>query len=245
MPPRAIASRVREAIVSAAASPVRSWWRSSASNTIDGGNFGAPLKPACSSSNWPTSRLSAASRSSAVADLRPERLLRPAGERLDDPRAGVQHVAPLLRPRLGDRVEQLEELPAREERPGVERRAVRGEEDGHRPAALAGERRGGLHVHGVDVRAFLPVDLDVDEVLVHHRRDVVALERVVRHDVTPVAGGVADRQQDRDVPAARLLERLVAPLDPVDRVVGVLAQVRAGRGCRRFGTRPPVPHRGR
>jgi hypothetical protein len=44
-PPRAIASSVVAAIASASASPVRAWWRSSHSRTIDGGNFGAPPKP--------------------------------------------------------------------------------------------------------------------------------------------------------------------------------------------------------
>jgi hypothetical protein len=45
MPPRAIASQVASTIASDAVSPVRAWWRSSISSTIDGGNFGAPPKP--------------------------------------------------------------------------------------------------------------------------------------------------------------------------------------------------------
>ena len=49
---------------------------------------------------------------------------------------------------------------------GVERPAVGGEEDAHRPATLARQGLGGVHVNGVDIRAFLAVDLDRDEVLV-------------------------------------------------------------------------------
>jgi len=94
---------------------------------------------------------------------------------------------------------------------------------------MAGERRGRLHVDGVDIRPLLPVDLDADEVGIHQRRDLAVLERLVRHDVAPVAGGVPDGQQDRDVPPARLSERLTRPLPPMHRVVGVLTQVGGGR----------------
>src|SRR5690606_741804 len=53
--------------------------------------------------------------------------------------------------------------------------------------------------------------------------------------MAPVAGGVAHGQQHRDVAAPRLGERLLTPLPPVDRVVGVLAQVRAGAVCESVG----------
>lgn len=49
--------------------------------------------------------------------------------------------------------------------------------------------------------------------------------------MAPVAGGIPDAQQDRQVAALGLGQRLRAPLPPVDRVVGVLAQVgRLGLG---------------
>ena len=65
---------------------------------------------------------------------------------------------------------------------------------------------------------------------------VGVLERLVRHHVAPVARRVADRQEDRLVLGAGRGERLVAPRVPVDRVVGVLAQVGAGL------VREPVRH---
>ena len=49
------------------------------------------------------------------------------------------------------------------------------------------------------------------------------------HHVAPVAGCVADRDEQRHVATPSFGEGLVAPLVPVDRVVGVLEQVR-GRG---------------
>ncbi len=57
----------------------------------------------------------------------------------------------------------------------------------------------GLHAHRVDVRTLLAVDLDAHEPLVHQRRDLWVLERLVRHHVAPVAGRVADRDEQRTV----------------------------------------------
>jgi hypothetical protein len=113
----------------------------------------------------------------------------------------------------------------REVRAAVERLAVRGEEDRHRPSAPSREHLDGLHVHVVDVRALLPVDLHVDEPLVHEPCDVRVLERLPFHHVAPVAGGVADGQEDGTVLASRPREGLLSPGVPVDRVVGVLKQV--------------------
>ena len=131
-----------------------------------------------------------------------------------------------------------------------ERLAVGREEDGERPAAAAGDRDDGLHVDRVDVGPLLAVDLDADEVLVHHARRLGRLERLALHHVAPVAGRVADREQDRLVLVARLRERLLAPRVPVDRVVGVLQEVRAGLlreavRHRREVTRPPPAQRRR
>ena len=83
-------------------------------------------------------------------------------------------------------------------------------------------------VDAVEIGAFLAIDLDVDELGVHPRRDVGVFERFVCHHVTPVAGRVADREQDGLVLARRALERFAAPGIPVDRVVGVLQEIGAG-----------------
>jgi len=49
------------------------------------------------------------------------------------------------------------------------------------------------HVDLIDVGALLAVDLDVHEQVIHDARGRLVLEAFVRHDVTPVAGGVTDR----------------------------------------------------
>ena len=109
-----------------------------------------------------------------------------------------------------------------------DRLAVGGEKHGQRPAALLAQMMQRRHVDLVDVGALLAIDFDVDEQLVHHRGGGGILEAFVRHDVAPVAGGVADRQQDRLVGALRLGQRLRSPWPPVDRIVLVLQQIRAG-----------------
>ena len=106
-----------------------------------------------------------------------------------------------------------------------ERLQLRRQPDAHGPAAGPGRRLHERHVDAVDVGALLPVHLDRHEVLVEQRGDARVLERLVLHDVAPMAGRVADRQEDRLVLAPRTLERLVAPGIPVHRVAGVLLQV--------------------
>ena len=87
------------------------------------------------------------------------------------------------------------------------RLAVGREKHGERPAALLAERVQRAHVDVVDVRPLLAVDLDVDEQRVHEARRFRVLERLVRHHMAPVAGGVADREQDRTVAPLGLGER--------------------------------------
>ena len=55
----------------------------------------------------------------------------------------------------------------------------------------------------------------------------LVLERLALHHVAPVAGGVADAEEDGLVLGAGLLQGLRPPGVPVHRVVGVLQQVRA------------------
>ena len=84
---------------------------------------------------------------------------------------------------------------------------------------------------------FLAVYLHVDEKLVHHGRGRRrSLKRFMRHDVAPVAGRVADGQEDGLVLAAGLGERFLAPWMPLDRVARVLQQVgRLSRRAKRVG----------
>jgi len=84
------------------------------------------------------------------------------------------------------------------------------------------------HIDLIDVGALLAIHLDVDEQVVHHRGDAVVLEALVGHDMAPVAGRVADREQDRLAGALGLGEGFRPPWPPVDRIVLMLEQIRAG-----------------
>src|SRR5262249_10516579 len=64
------------------------------------------------------------------------------------------------------------------------------------------------------------------------------LEAFVRHDVAPVAGGVADRKQDRFVAVPGLGERIRPPRPPVDGVVFVLQKVWAAFAREPIFTKP-------
>ena len=125
----------------------------------------------------------------------------------------------LGRPWRGDR---------REVGAAVERPALGREEHRHRPAAAAGQRLDRAHVDLVEVGPLFAVDLDRDEALVQEGRGGLVLEGLALHDVAPVARRVADRQEDRPVEELRPGERVGTPREPIDGVVGVLEQVRAG-----------------
>ena len=125
----------------------------------------------------------------------------------------------------------------REVRAAVEGHALGVEEDGHGPAAVAGHPLHRLHVDRVQVGAFLAVDLDADEVLVHVGRGLCVLERLALHHMAPVTGRVADRKQDRLLLALGALQRLRPPRVPLDRVVLVLKEVGTGLLCKAIGHR--------
>ena len=72
-------------------------------------------------------------------------------------------------------------------RAGVKRPAIRREKNRHRPSAVTGHELHGLHVDRVDVGPLLAIDFDRYEALVQSARDLVVLERLALHDVTPVA----------------------------------------------------------
>ena len=105
------------------------------------------------------------------------------------------------------------------------RLAVGRQENIQRPAARAGGALHERHVNLVHVRPLLAVHLDADEMFVENLGGRLALEGFPLHDVTPMAGRVADAEEDGFVFGARLRERLVAPREPVHGVMRVLEQV--------------------
>src|SRR6185437_9765395 len=108
------------------------------------------------------------------------------------------------------------------------RLALRGQKHRQRPAALLAQEPQRMLVDRIEIRAFLAVDLDVDEELVHPPGDLRVLEALMRHDMAPVAGRIPDRQQDRLLSSLGGGERLLAPGLPVNRIVLVLQEIGAG-----------------
>jgi len=70
-----------------------------------------------------------------------------------------------------------------------------------------------------------PVDFYADEMGVEEIGGGGILEGLVRHDVAPVTGGIADAEEDRLVLPAGFLEGGRSPGIPVHRVAGMLAQI--------------------
>jgi hypothetical protein len=151
-----------------------------------------------------------------------------AADGLDHRGALLEHVRPLVGPRRADRGEQPPEIRLRKVRAAEERFTIGRGEDGHRPAALPGHRLRGGHVDGIHIGPLLAVHLDRDKAVIDQRGNRRILERLMRHDVTPVTTRVSDRDQNRDISPPRLLERLSAPWPPVHRILGMLEQIRRG-----------------
>jgi hypothetical protein len=79
----------------------------------------------------------------------------------------------------------------------------------------------------IQVRSLFPVYLYGDKGFVHKPGNFRVLKGLLLHDMTPVTGGVPDGQKYGFILFGRLVEGLFAPGIPINRVVGVLEQIRA------------------
>ena len=86
-----------------------------------------------------------------------------------------------------------------------------------------GDRRG--HVDLIEIGPLLAIDLDTDKPPIHERRNRLVLEGFPFHDMTPMAGGIADREQDRTILFFGGLQGFRSPGVPLHGVVGMLQQV--------------------
>jgi len=117
---------------------------------------------------------------------------------------------------------------------------VRRKKHAHGPAAMAARKQHrGSHVDLVQVGTLLPIHLDRNVIPIENRRDGLVLEGLVLHHMAPMAGGVADAEEDQLVLAPCLLKRLFSPRIPIDRIAGVLQQVRASLAGKSVGHRLP------
>ena len=66
------------------------------------------------------------------------------------------------------------------------------QEHGQGPAPLFAEHLQGGLVYDVDVGSFFPVDLYIDEQVVHQVGNFIVFETFMGHDMAPMAGGVSD-----------------------------------------------------
>jgi hypothetical protein len=73
---------------------------------------------------------------------------------------------------------------------------VRREKHGHRPATRTGNGLHRLHVDSVQVRPLFAIYFDGHKALVDQPRRVGILKALVGHYVAPMAGRVANRQED-------------------------------------------------
>ena len=147
-------------------------------------------------------------------------------------RRRLQYPLPFLLPQAGNLAQDLDKaglaVPALRRKIGsaVKGLQIRRKKAIQRPPSLPRHRLHRCHIDPVHVRPLLPVHLDAHEMRVEEAGRRVVLEGFPLHDVAPVAGRVADAQEDRLAFRARLGERLRSPGEPIDRVMLVLQQVR-------------------
>ena len=109
-----------------------------------------------------------------------------------------------------------------------ERSAVGHQEQGQRPAGRQVEDQGRRLELAVQVGALLPVDENRREEAVDEGRRFRVFITFPLHDMAPVAGQIANRQQDRLAAFCRLGQGLRRPGPPMDRIGGMQLKVGAG-----------------
>src|SRR6266581_208266 len=109
----------------------------------------------------------------------------------------------------------------------VEWATVGSKEDGHGPATLLCKGLHGLHIDVVYIWSFFTIYFNRDKMLIHQASYVFILEGFALHDMAPVAGRVANTEQDGFVLLLCLLQSFFTPWVPIYGVVGMLQEIRA------------------
>ena len=107
-----------------------------------------------------------------------------------------------------------------------ERFSFWGHEHVERPAATQPHGLQRAHIDPIQIRSFFAVEFDGDEIFVEEGGDFIIHERFAFHDVAPMAGGVADAEENRFIFLFRSIEGFLTPWVPIDWVMCVLQQVR-------------------
>ena len=95
------------------------------------------------------------------------------------------------------------------------------------PSAVAVHGQCGLHVDLVHVRSFLAVNFDVYKQIVHERSGFGVFKTFVGHYVAPVTRRVPNRKKYWLAGSSGESKRIFSPRIPIDRIVAMLAKVRA------------------
>ena len=94
------------------------------------------------------------------------------------------------------------------------------------PAPVSGHKLQRRHVDLINVGAFLTVYLNIDKILVHYTGHFLVLKGFFFHDMAPMARRITDTDQYQFVLLLGVFESLFAPRLPVNRIMGVLEQIR-------------------
>src|SRR5262249_3963319 len=112
--------------------------------------------------------------------------------------------------------------------PAPDRLAIRGQKHCQRPTAMLAEMMERGHVDLINIGPLLAIDFDIDEQFVHHARRRLVLEALMRHHMTPMTGGITNREQNWFVAAFSLRQRFGSPRPPIDQVILVLQEIGTG-----------------
>ena len=102
---------------------------------------------------------------------------------------------------------------------------LRSHDDRERPAARAVNGLAHGHIHRVDIRPLLAVYLNAHIAAVEDIRRLRVLKGLVRHNMAPVAGGIAYAQEHRLILPPGLFKRLSAPRIPVHGIIPMLPEI--------------------
>ncbi len=134
----------------------------------------------------------------------------------------------LLPPAFLQSIEQASEIVRRQVHHAQQRIAFRSQEHVQRPTGITARALDELDHACVQRRLQLPIHLDRNEIPVQERGDGRVTVGLALHDMTPVAGEIANGNEQRFVFAPSARKGIGVPFLPMDRIVAVHGQIRGG-----------------
>ena len=106
-----------------------------------------------------------------------------------------------------------------------ERLAIRDQKTRDWPTTIPGFKDQRIEISTIDIGPTFAIDLDRNKVAIEKVSDSTMIEALLFHHMTPVAGGITNRQEHRLVLRPGPGERWFSPGIPVHRIVRMLDQV--------------------